>query len=133
VNGVLRRIGCERGLLIGDAAGAVSPLTAGGLDGCLRLTDAAVEAVGIALATGDRGVLAEYSGGPYRARFAVRRAMRRALSRVQSPLAAELLVRVLALPGFRALARHVYFGRGSFPDPVQPPARADSRRAVSAA
>lgn len=39
VGGVLRRIGCRRGLLVGDAAGAVSPLTAGGLDPCLRLSE----------------------------------------------------------------------------------------------
>ena len=38
VNGVLRRIGGDRGLLVGDAAGAVSPLTAGGFDACLRLS-----------------------------------------------------------------------------------------------
>jgi hypothetical protein len=35
---VLPRIACARGLLVGDAAGAVSPLTAGGLDPCLRLS-----------------------------------------------------------------------------------------------
>ena len=38
VGGVLRRIANENGLLIGDAAGAVSPLTAGGLDPALRLS-----------------------------------------------------------------------------------------------
>ncbi|MFC7717231.1 FAD-dependent monooxygenase [Nonomuraea recticatena] len=32
VGGVLRRLACPAGLLVGDAAGAVSPLTAGGLD-----------------------------------------------------------------------------------------------------
>ena len=37
VGGVLPRIAGHRGLLVGDAAGAVSPLTAGGLDGSLRL------------------------------------------------------------------------------------------------
>src|SRR6185312_1644369 len=31
VGGVLRRLACPAGLLVGDAAGAVSPLTAGGL------------------------------------------------------------------------------------------------------
>jgi len=39
VNGVLKRIACTRGLLVGDAAGAVSPLTAGGLDACVRLSE----------------------------------------------------------------------------------------------
>lgn len=32
VGSLLRRISCADGLLVGDAAGAVSPLTAGGLD-----------------------------------------------------------------------------------------------------
>src|SRR6185436_3668596 len=38
VGGVLRNISSPSGLLIGDAAGAVSPLTAGGLDPCMRLS-----------------------------------------------------------------------------------------------
>src|SRR5258706_10110840 len=38
VGGVLRRLANERGLLIGDAAGAVSPLTAGGLEPRVRLS-----------------------------------------------------------------------------------------------
>jgi len=38
VGGVLRSISNRHGLLIGDAAGAVSPLTAGGLDPCMRLS-----------------------------------------------------------------------------------------------
>src|SRR5690606_34480618 len=38
VGGVLRRIASPYGLIVGDAAGAVSPLTAGGLDPCLRLS-----------------------------------------------------------------------------------------------
>ena len=41
VGGVLERIANGRGLLIGDAAGAVSPLTAGGLDPCMRLSSVA--------------------------------------------------------------------------------------------
>jgi flavin-dependent dehydrogenase len=43
VGGVLRRIANADGLLVGDAAGAVSPLTAGGLDPCLRLSGFAAE------------------------------------------------------------------------------------------
>ena len=42
VGGVLRNIANRHGLLIGDAAGAVSPLTAGGLDPCMRLKLAVV-------------------------------------------------------------------------------------------
>ena len=47
------RIANERGLLIGDAAGAVSPLTAGGLDPCLRLSQFAVEVALAYLALAD--------------------------------------------------------------------------------
>jgi len=116
VNGVLERIGCAHGLLIGDAAGAVSPLTAGGLDGCMRLTAVAAGALDRALREGTTSPVAAYSGMPYRARFATRRALRRVLANVRSPAAAELLVVMLRLPVLRALARQIYFGRGSFPD-----------------
>ena len=48
VGGVLRRLACPAGLLVGDAAGAVSPLTAGGLDPCLRMSElAAAVAAGV--------------------------------------------------------------------------------------
>ena len=53
VGGVLRRIASPRGLLVGDAAGAVSPLTAGGLDPCLRLSRLAAEVTLDHLAGGD--------------------------------------------------------------------------------
>ncbi len=46
VGGVLRNIANKHGLLIGDAAGAVSPLTAGGLDPCMRLSTLAAKVVG---------------------------------------------------------------------------------------
>ena len=45
VGGVLRNIANKHGLLIGDAAGAVSPLTAGGLDPCMRLSTLAAKVV----------------------------------------------------------------------------------------
>jgi flavin-dependent dehydrogenase len=45
VGGVLPRIANSRGLLLGDAAGAVSPLTAGGLDPCMRLSKYAAEVI----------------------------------------------------------------------------------------
>ncbi|HEX8430710.1 MAG TPA: NAD(P)/FAD-dependent oxidoreductase [Longimicrobium sp.] len=116
VGGVLPRIACARGLLTGDAAGAVSPLTAGGLDPCLRLSALAAEVTTEFLATGDERALASYDGGALRARFRTRLLIRRALSAVRSPLAAELACAALRLPPFHAVARHVFFGRGSFPD-----------------
>ena len=54
VGGVLPVIANERGLAVGDAAGAVSPLTAGGLDPCLRLSELAAKVIWRYLSTGDR-------------------------------------------------------------------------------
>lgn len=134
VGGVLPRIACARGLLTGDAAGAVSPLTAGGLDPCLRLSTLAAEVAAEFLATGDAAVLASYDGAALRARFRTRLLVRRLLSAVRSPLAAEVACAALRLPPFRAAARHVFFGRGSFPDVARPPGRAGPpARAASAA
>ncbi|HST58612.1 MAG TPA: hypothetical protein VLK84_07990, partial [Longimicrobium sp.] len=116
VGGVLPRIACARGLLTGDAAGAVSPLTAGGLDPCLRLSALAADVAIDFLATGNEAVLAPYDGTALRARFRTRLLIRRVLSAVRSPAAAELACAALRLPPFRAAAHHVFFGRGSFPD-----------------
>ena len=118
VGGVLRRIACPRGLLAGDAAGAVSPLTAGGLDPCLRLSALAVRVTAGHLA-GDPAALAEYSGKRFRAKFAVRIAMRRTLSALGTPALAEAACAALRLPLVRPLAAKVFFGNGSFPD-VEP-------------
>jgi len=116
VGGVLKRIACGRGLLVGDAAGAVSPLTAGGLDPCMRLSGLAAEVIADYLKTGDAAALARYSGARFRARFVSRLWMRRTLSSVNSSLLVEAGCAVMRRAPFRNLARHVFFGRGSFPD-----------------
>jgi len=116
VGGVLPRIACARGLLVGDAAGAVSPLTAGGLDPCIRLSALAARVTADYLATGDEAALAPYSGTGFRKRFASRLALRRVLSIVRSPLLVELGCAALRSPLLRPLAANVFFGRGSFPD-----------------
>jgi flavin-dependent dehydrogenase len=116
VNGVLRRIGNERGLLVGDAAGAVSPLTAGGLDAAMRLSAFAADVIAQYLETGDPAVLREYSGHRFRPRFAARRFMRRAIQAIDHPLLAEIGCALLRTPPLRALAWHVFFSRSSFPD-----------------
>jgi flavin-dependent dehydrogenase len=116
VGGVLRRIANRRGLLVGDAAGAVSPLTAGGLDPCMRLSTLAATVVADYLATGDESALARYCGERFRARFVSRLWMRRMLASVRSPALIEAACATLRVPPFGALARHVFFGRGSFPD-----------------
>ncbi|HJQ34024.1 MAG TPA: NAD(P)/FAD-dependent oxidoreductase [Pyrinomonadaceae bacterium] len=119
VGGVLKRIANGRGLLVGDAAGAVSPLTAGGLDPCMRLSSLAAEVVAEYLSTGDPASLARYSGARFRSRFVSRLWMRRALSSIGSPALLEAACAVSRLRPLDALARHVFFGRGSFPD-VEP-------------
>jgi len=116
VGGVLRRIANSRGLLLGDAAGAVSPLTAGGLDPCMRLSAFAANVVTDYLSTGDTQVLQTYSGELFRSRFASRLWARRIASTLRQPQLLELGCAMLRLPVFTRLANHVFFGRGSFPD-----------------
>jgi flavin-dependent dehydrogenase len=116
VGGVLGRIANARGLLVGDAAGAVSPLTAGGLDPALRLSTLAARVVSEHLKTNDAAALAVYSGAQFRARFTSRLWMRRIVRSMRSPLMVEAACAALRVPPFERVARHVFFGRGSFPD-----------------
>jgi flavin-dependent dehydrogenase len=116
VNGVLDRIGCDRGVLIGDAAGAVSPMTAGGLDPCLRLTRLATRLIGAVLGGESSSTLELYSGRPFQKHFARRRATRSLLSAVHHGWQAEAICGFLRTPPGRSLARRIFFGRGSFPD-----------------
>jgi hypothetical protein len=90
-------------------------LTAGGLDPCLRLSEAAVDACWRHLG-GDSGAVDALDGARFRARFASRLFMRRALSAVRHRPVAEALILALRLPPLRALAAHVFYGRGSFPE-----------------
>lgn len=116
VGGVLRNIANTTGLLIGDAAGAVSPLTAGGLDPCMRLSALAARVVIEYLSTGNPEVLRVYSGELFRARFASRLWARRIASTLSQRQLLELSCAVLRLPFLNRVAQHVFFGRGSFPD-----------------
>jgi flavin-dependent dehydrogenase len=115
VNGVLRRIANHNGLLVGDAAGAVSPLTAGGLDGAMRLSSLAADVI-TAYLDGDSDALRTYSGSRFQTRFIARRWMRRAIRVFDHPLAMELAFAMLQTPPLRALAAHIFFSRGSFPE-----------------
>ena len=116
VGGVLRRLACPGGLLVGDAAGAVSPLTAGGLDPCLRMSELAAAVTAGYLRTGDERLLRQYDGNAFRARFRGRLLLRRMFAGLRSPAAAEAAVAALRTGAGRALARRVLFGDGSFPD-----------------
>jgi len=121
VGGVLRNIANTSGLLLGDAAGAVSPLTAGGLDPCMRLSTLAAQVIPAFLESEDVEVLRHYSGELFRARFASRLWMRRLVANIRHPALIEIACASLRLPVLKSFARHVFFGRGSFPD-VQAPA-----------
>jgi flavin-dependent dehydrogenase len=116
VGGVLRNIASTEGLLMGDAAGAVSPLTAGGLDPCMRLSTLAAKVIAEYLETGNADVLKLYSGELFRARFASRLWMRRLVSSIRHPALLELACAGMRLPIANWAAWHVFFGRGSFPD-----------------
>jgi flavin-dependent dehydrogenase len=116
VGGVLKRIASERGLLIGDASGAVSPLTAGGLDPCLRLSKIAADVIWERLETDNPQILLKFSGELFRARFVSRLWMRRILAMCSSQWLLEIGFACLRLPLAKKLAAHVFFGRGSFPD-----------------
>ncbi|MGY1795740.1 FAD-dependent oxidoreductase [Geodermatophilus sp. SYSU D00525] len=117
VGGLLRRIGCADGLLVGDAAGAVSPLTAGGLDPCLRLSRHAADVLDDALCSGRADALRHYDGAALRAAFRGRLLLRRGLAAVRTPGMAAAAFPVLRTPPGRAAARRVLFGDRSFPDP----------------
>lgn len=116
VGGVLRRIANRHGLLIGDAAGAVSPLTAGGLDPCLRLSRLAATVIEERLKTGDPRILLKFSGNLFRSRFTSRLWMRRIVSASANQRFLELACWFLRGKIGSKLAKHVFFGRGSFPD-----------------
>jgi flavin-dependent dehydrogenase len=116
VGGVLQNIANTNGLLVGDAAGAVSPLTAGGLDPCMRLSAFAAQVVSEYLSRGNPEALSMYSGELFRARFASRLWARRVASTLGQRQLVELGCAVLRLPLLNRIARHVFFGRGSFPD-----------------
>jgi flavin-dependent dehydrogenase len=116
VGGVLANLANSRGLLIGDAAGAVSPLTAGGLDPCLRLSELAAKVAHRFLTTGDASHLAAYDGRRFRRQFLARRALRAAYALAGHNLLLEACCAFLRSPLGRGIAEHIFFSRGSFPD-----------------
>ncbi len=116
VGGVLRKIANENGLLIGDAAGAVSPLTAGGLDPCLRLSAMAANVILERLESDNPKILLNYSGELFRARFVSRLWMRQIIKTFSNQMLLELGFTLLRGSVGKKFAKHVFFGRGSFPD-----------------
>jgi len=128
VGGVLKRIANEQGLLVGDAAGAVSPLTAGGLDPCMRLSAMAADVVIARLKKDDPKLMLSYSGKLFRTRFISRLWMRKMIALLSSQTVLETGCAVLRTGLGRKFAQHVFFGRGSFPD-VEIKIRNKGRRA----
>ncbi|MFJ9411449.1 FAD-dependent oxidoreductase [Streptomyces sp. NPDC101393] len=121
VGGLLRRISCANGLLVGDAAGAVSPLTAGGLDPCLRQSQLAAEVLNDALHTGKAEAMNHYDGAALRTHFRGRLMLRRGWAHVRTPATAGAAFTLLRTPLGRAAASRVLFGDRSFPDPMPIP------------
>lgn len=115
VGGILPRIAGPHGLLVGDAAGAPSPMTAGGLDPCFRLSHLAAEVIVRFMDTRDAATLEAYSGARFRERFVSRLWMRRLLATLHSRWLTEAGFSALRL-ALQPLAWHIFFGRGSFPD-----------------
>jgi flavin-dependent dehydrogenase len=111
VGGILKNIGNKRGLLLGDASGAVSPLTAGGLDPAMRLAHHAAQILEQHL-NGDARALSQYNGAAWRSGFTSRLWMRHLLTSITNPQLLEIGFTALKLEPFRSLAWHVFFGRG---------------------
>lgn len=115
IGGILPEIVNSSGLLLGDAAGAVSPLTAGGLDPCLRQSALAVQVITEFLNGGDVTTLDRYRSIPFRKRFRFRNLLRRGLSSIRRRGMAEFAFLALRTFPFNRIAQHVFFGRSSFP------------------
>lgn len=109
VGGLLRRIVSPEGLLVGDAAGAVSPLTAGGLDPCLRMSELAASVTFDYLRTGNRYVLEHYDAASLRRRYLLRSQLRRGMSLVRGPGIAELAFGLLRTAPGKAVAKRILF------------------------
>lgn len=120
VGGVLSNISRPGALLVGDAAGAVSPLTAGGLDPCMRLSRLAADVTVGYLNSEGTEALDRYRGSDFRSAFRKRLILRWGLESITSNGVFDLGMSLARLPGASRLAEGVFFGRGSFPDrPLQ--------------
>lgn len=94
----------------------MSPLTAGGLDPCLRLSELAAAVTVGYLRTGDEQILRAYDGNVLRTHFRGRLLLRRAFAGIRSPAAAEAAFAVLRTGSGRAMAERILFSDSSFPD-----------------
>ena len=112
VGGRIRPHGARRVLLVGDAAGIVSPLTAGGIHTALESGWRAAHAIADYMRDGGVDpVQALYDGYP---RFIWKRQLRRL---IDLPIPPALIDLLLATPPLRALARAIYFHRRGWLSP----------------
>lgn len=108
--GVLPVVARERALLVGDAAGMVSPVTAGGIHTALQHGERAGDAIARFL----RGEVEDPAGWFVRSypRFRLKRALRWAFDNFQSDW---MFNRLLGTPPMRRMAELVYFHRKASP------------------
>ncbi|MGH8201385.1 MAG: FAD-dependent oxidoreductase [Steroidobacteraceae bacterium] len=124
--GLVAPVATSRALLVGDAAGMVSPLTAGGIHTALRHGLAA----GYAVADFLHGRAADPCGWFVRSypKFHLKRLLRFLFDHCQSDLACNAL---LATRPMRAAARIVYFHKGVSTDRNERSLTLPARRGVS--
>jgi flavin-dependent dehydrogenase len=105
-SGIVRPLATEQVMLIGDAAGMVSPLTAGGIHNALRFGRRGAPAVCDRLLAGrpEPSLVLAHELPSYAAKAALRRLLDTA-----PPNA--LLDQMLRTAPMRALAQHIYFRR----------------------
>ncbi|MET3442724.1 flavin-dependent dehydrogenase [Variovorax paradoxus] len=108
--GILPVVARERALLVGDAAGMVSPVTAGGIHTALQHGERAGDAIARFL----RGEVEDPAGWFVRSypRFRLKRALRWAFDNFQSDW---MFNRLLGTPPMRRMAELVYFHRKASP------------------
>jgi hypothetical protein len=82
----------------------------------MRLSKYAADVIWERLQTDNPQVLLNYSGAAFRARFVSRIWMRRIIAAFTNQTILEIGCTFLRLPLIKNLAKHVFFGRGSFPD-----------------
>lgn len=116
VGGVLPHISAPGVLLVGDAAGAVSPLTAGGLDPAMRLSRLAADVAIGYLGSEGNAALDRYRGSDFRQSFRKRLLLRHGLEAIRWNSLFDIAVSMSKFPGGSHLLKDVFFGRGSFPD-----------------
>jgi flavin-dependent dehydrogenase len=121
--GVVHPVAARRALLVGDAAGMVSPVTAGGIHTALRHGAAAGHAIADFL-SGRRGDPCEDFVRSY-PRFRTKRLLRFLFDRFQSDVAFNVLLGTRAM---RAAASVVYFHRKGVFDPQPKPSSAAAAR-----